>query len=296
MILLTSAGPAVMHEIGYKTKNKFPQIFWIADYRDQIIGNPVEKASLRMRRANFLAVENADMITAVSNGMADDIVRYSPAYKEVAAKTFTLYNGFLSETKKTFIVSSARTDVLRIAYTGVLYAMRRIDILIRALKKVNSSKSNLFELTYCGASASLCAKIIAEEHADSFITNKGFVSKEEAEIEQHKADILLLLKSNEPESGGMTGKFFEYLERDKPILVLGDSDSEFNEIARKIGGIYVLPYDEEKIKEFLIDFASKWPFEIERNAEEVDKFNWNNLAKGLVEEVEKRLKKRQVGG
>jgi hypothetical protein len=90
----------------------------------------------------------------------------------------------------------------------------------------------------------------------------------------------LLLKSNEPESGGMTGKFFEYLERDKPILVLGDSDLEFNEIARKIGGIYVLPYDEEKIKEFLIDFANKWPFEIERNTEEVDKFNWNNLAKG----------------
>jgi len=52
-----------------------------------------------------------------------------------------------------------------------------------------------------------------------------------------------------------------------------------------------LPYDEEKIKEFLIDFANKWPFEIERNTEEVDKFNWNNLAKGLIEEVERRLNK-----
>jgi len=42
--------------------------------------------------------------------------------------------------------------------------------------------------------------------------------------------------------------------------------------------------------------SKKWPFELERNIEEVDKFNWNNLAKGLIEEVEKRLKKRQFGG
>jgi glycosyltransferase involved in cell wall biosynthesis len=293
VILLTSAGPAIMHRIGYEIKKRFPQVFWIADYRDQIVGNPVAKATPRMRKANYLAIKNADMIAAVSEGLVNDIAKYSPVGKEaVLAKSYTLYNGFTSKSAVNPYKPTVDNQRIRIAYTGVLYSMRRIDYLIRAIKEVNSSITKSFELLYCGASSSIVERMVAEEAANSFVTNKGFVSKQEAEKEQDEADILLLLKSNEPETGGMTGKFFEYLERDKPILVLGDSDSEFNEIARKIGGIYVLPYDEEKIKEFLIDFASRWPFEIERNAEEVDKFNWNNLAKGLIEEVERRLKKR----
>ena len=297
VIIFTSAGPAIMHRIGYEIKKKYPEVFWIADYRDQIVGNPVAKATPKMRKANNLAIKNADMITAVSEGLVNDIAKYSPVGKEaVLAKSYTLYNGFASKSAVKPYKPTADNQRIRIAYTGVLYIMRRIDYLIRAIKEVNSSIAKSFELLYCGASSSIVDRIVAEEAANSFVTNKGFVSKQEAEKEQDEADILLLLKSNEPETGGMTGKFFEYLERNKPILVLGDSDSEFNEIARKIGGIYVLPYDEEKIREFLIDFASIWPFEIERNAEEVDKFNWSNLAKGLIEEVERRLKKRQFGG
>jgi len=296
-VLLTSSGPAIMHKIGYEIKKRFPQVFWIADYRDQIVGNPAGEATRRMREANNLAIEHSDMITAVSEGLVSDIAKYSPVGKEaVLAKSYILYNGFASKSAVKPYKPAVDNQKIRIAYTGVLYIMRRIDYLIRAIREVNSLIAKSFELLYCGASSSIVDRIVAEEAAISFVINKGFVSKQEAEKEQDEADILLLLKSNEPETGGMTGKFFEYLERSKPILVLGDSDSEFNEIAKKIGGIYVLPYDEEKIKEFLIEFASKWPFEIERNAEEVDKFNWNNLAKGLIEEVEKRLKKRQFGG
>lgn len=292
-VILSSSGPPIMHTIGHRIKRKYPNVFWIADYRDQITGSPILRASHKMRKANDQAIKKADMITAVSVGLVNDIAKYSPIGEEaVLTKAHILYNGFVSKSSVKACSPTANNQRIRITYTGILYAMRRIDVLIRAMKKASSSLLKSFELLYCGASSSIVDRIVAEEAANSLVTNKGFVSKQEAEKEQDEADILLLLKSNEPESGGMTGKFFEYLERDKPILVLGDSDPEFNEIARKIGGIYVLPYNEERIKEVLIDFSKTWPFEIERNIEEVDKFNWNNLAKGLIEEVERRSKKR----
>lgn len=296
-IVLTSSGPAIMHEIGYRIKRKFPEVYWIADYRDQIVGNPSGEATRKMKRANYSALGFSDLITAASAGMGRDLVRYSNInHSVVEDKLFVLYNGLYKENNETRQESSSVCDnrKIRLVYAGQLYENRRIDLLIRSLK--NGSQKDMYELIYCGPSFEQVNQLLGNEKIEGLVKNKGFVSKQEAEKEQDEADILLLLKSNEPETGGMTGKFFEYLERNKPILVLGDSDSEFNEIARKIGGIYVLPYDEEKIREFLIDFASKWPFEIERNAEEVDKFNWSNLAKGLIEEVERRLKKRQFGG
>jgi glycosyltransferase involved in cell wall biosynthesis len=291
-VVLTSSGPAIMHEIGCRIKRRFPEVYWIADYRDQIIGNPTGKATRKMKKANHMALSCSDLITTVSAGLGRDLVRFSGiSHSIVESKLFVLYNGLYKEDNETIEESSTVCDnrKIRLVYAGQLYENRRIDLIIRSLN--NEGLKDGYELIYCGPSFEQVNQLLGNERIECLVKNKGFVSKQEAEKEQDEADILLLLKSNEPESGGMTGKFFEYLERDKPILVLGDSDLEFNEIARKIGGIYVLPYDEEKIKEFLIDFANKWPFEIERNTEEVDKFNWNNLAKGLIEEVERRLNK-----
>jgi len=159
-----------------------------------------------MRKANYLAIKNADMIAAVSEGLVNDIAKYSPVRKEaVLVKSYTLYNGFASKSAAKTKKSLVDSQRIRIAYTGVLYSMRRIDYLIRGIKEVNSSLAKFFELFYCGSSSSIVERMVAEEAANSFVTNKGFVSKQEAEKEQDEADILLLLKSNEPESGGMTG-------------------------------------------------------------------------------------------
>jgi len=143
-------------------------------------------------------------------------------------------------------------------------------------------------LIYAGSSYSRVERLSTSREGS--IKSLRLVSHEQAICVQRGADLLLLLKSDEPDQGIMTGKFYEYLASNKPILVIGDKDAEFNAIAERIGGIYILPYEEEKIKEFLLDFASKQPFRFERDSQEVDKFNWNNLARNLLEEIKKRLK------
>jgi len=290
-IVFTSASPAVMHRIGARIKESYPNVFWVADYRDQLIRNPVGQETPRTRRADFLAIRNADMLTTVSKGLMQEIAN-NPAFDQeyVFSKAYTLYNGFLRKPCEKANDSRTPTRRIRIVYTGLLYPMRRIDYLIKALSMVNSMTKRGYELVYCGSSGSIVDRLTIDENAKSFVTNKGFVSKEEVEIAQNDADILLLLKSNVPETGGMTGKFFEYLEKDKPILVLGDSDPEFNDIANKIGGIFVLPYDENRIRIFLLDFANKGHFAIRRSDEEVRNFDWHNLVKSLIDEVKSRMK------
>ena len=71
---------------------------------------------------------------------------------------------------------------------------------------------------------------------------RGAVSREESLALQQQSDILLLLESNAPEARGvLTGKVFEYLMTDKPILLIGPGpDSELYQLLQKHDRLFTL--------------------------------------------------------
>jgi hypothetical protein len=71
---------------------------------------------------------------------------------------------------------------------------------------------------------------------------RGGVRRQEALQIQQEADILLLLESNAPEARGvLTGKVFEYLMTDKPILLIGPGpDAELYQLLKKHDRLYTL--------------------------------------------------------
>ena len=74
------------------------------------------------------------------------------------------------------------------------------------------------------------------------IDYRGAVSREESLALQQQSDILLLLESNVPEARGvLTGKVFEYLMTDKPILLVGPGpDSELYQLLQKHDRLFTL--------------------------------------------------------
>lgn len=288
-VLFTSVSPGYLNLIGARIKKKFPNVFWVADYRDPIEDNHNHKSissSLSLKKCDEAAFANADLITAASEGLATKLCGSATRLGyNIDRRCMVIYNGFEHSESETAETGDC-AEKISIVYTGTLYSNQNVELFWKVIS--DECLKEKVRLIYAGSSYSRVERLSTSREGS--IKSLRLVSHEQAICVQRGADLLLLLKSDEPDQGIMTGKFYEYLASNKPILVIGDKDAEFNAIAERIGGIYILPYEEEKIKEFLLDFASKQPFRFERDSQEVDKFNWNNLARNLLEEIKKRLK------
>lgn len=73
--------------------------------------------------------------------------------------------------------------------------------------------------------------------AEGFVDFRGALPRAESIALQRQSDILVLLESPAPEARGvLTGKLFEYLATDKPILALGpDQHSEISRVLEQHG-------------------------------------------------------------
>lgn len=294
-MLFTSHGPEVCHEVGVKIKNIFrDKILWIADYRD-----PMEEhgyvgvtSSSKLRRINKDTFLNADLITTVSFGLKDLLFNQAKNYGiDIQKKTIVIHNGYNEFKNNNFYEKKLLNEKLTIVYTGLLYEGKRdISFLFKAIEELDEKFQQKIEVLYAGKDDSIFLKSTKNCKLRGIAKSLGLITKGEAIRLQEKADILLLLKGRESESGILTGKFFEYLSLKKPILVLGDKDSEFNNIAFKIGGIKIFGYDQLKIlSKFFIETIEKKD-NLERifgkfNEEELKKYSWNYIVDELLENI-----------
>ena len=238
-ILITSAGPAIMNYFGYKIKKKNPNIFWVADYRDLNQNNPgrVDQFNFRLKKMDKLAFKYADLITTVSYGTKEQNIENAKKMGyDIRDRTYVLYNGFSLENNSLELSSKEELkslfvdkDKIYIVYTGSIAPLQKIEYFLKVL-----TDSQQLKFIYAGNSHQLIDVYVQKFNLEDKVINLGFVKKEEAEYLQKKADILLLLKliDGNKDKGIMTGKFYEYLTKNKKIMVIGDQDEEFNEICK----------------------------------------------------------------
>ncbi len=278
IIIFSSAHPGISHEIANNFKNKNgKKITWVADYRDPSISSDVvNNIDVNYaKKLDSMVCKNSNLITSVSQGCLDMIVESS--LNKSIMNSYVLYNGFSeSLLRRKEPIEDPNLGKLHLLYAGRLYPERDIEVLAKAI-----NKNEKFILDTCGFDANEM-NYYQQKYEGSYVYH-GSLPMEKAQELMLKSDILVLLKTNKAkESGGMTGKFFEYVVCNKPILVLGNNDEEFNEIADKIKGVYIASYDEKDIMEKLRLIQST-PFE--RDMDYVRGFCWDNLFKGLEEKI-----------
>ena len=226
--IYSSFRPYSDHFTAFLLKKIFPHLVWIADFRDlhidplynMVVGNRFQHA------CNRWLLQSATVVTTVSEGLATHLKAYNP-------RVFALRNGLIFP-QKSVDTEGGDFEKFTICYTGSMFLDERNPALllavVRHLADQNAIDPTQFQIVYAGKDANIWSDWIKKYNLEVFFESKGLVSGHEARQLQQKSHINLLLTSALPHYGGvMTGKFFEYLAVEKPILVLinGAQDPEF---------------------------------------------------------------------
>lgn len=270
VVVFASNGPVIIGILGYILKKRYEKkIFLVQDFRDPFLYIKGVAFDPLLSKLEKKLIENADMVTAVSKSVMNLL-------SAKARKSYVLYNGFIFEKKE----MSDKEIPNSIGYFGGIYGKR-----VEALYSLAFAlKDTDFKLYYAGKNGDVVSQIFSNAGAENHLINLGFLSKDEVFKYEQKMSILLILKGDD-DRGVLTGKLFEYLNFQKPILVIGNKDTEFNEFTEKFGSVYVVARDEKEIKKALEEIVLTKEFR--RNEKAVQEFSWFKLAEKFVEEVKK---------
>ncbi len=235
-LIYTTSYPYSDHILGLSLKRKFPEIPWVADFRDEWTNNPylLDKPHYRLRmrierRMERQVLANADQLITNTPVMMENFIKTAPDTKD---KFCVIPNGYDSDdfagidTLGTGRNSgTGKNNQFTITYTGALYGRRKPDIFFEALSKLLKNKDI--------AADSIKVKLIGQFKTGQLndkIEKAGlglnvevlpYMAHNECLAQLHSSDALLLLEGAGPGSNAFyTGKIFEYMKTGRPIIAI----------------------------------------------------------------------------
>jgi glycosyltransferase involved in cell wall biosynthesis len=257
-VVLTTSPPNSVHLIGAAVK-RITGVRWVADLRDSIATHPhrrVDRAAARAKEkvsesVARLVARQADVIVAASDAIAEEARGLRPA-----GIVTTILNG--SDFDDFAGLEYERGERFRITHTGSFFGKRDPRPFLSAL--VGSGLDDVVA-RFVGD-----FRVSDREWAESLglgtrLEVHPFVSRREALRLQRDSDALLLLI---PEAGGrgqgvLSGKVFEYLAAERPILAAVPPDGAAADLIRETGtGVVAAPDDVPALTQALAELHSRW--------------------------------------
>ena len=289
-IIYSTSYPYTDHLIGLEIK-KYTNKPWIVDLRDPWVGNKFiyerygEKRKNKEREMEEEVIKNADLVINVTESISDE---YKKRYPQYADKFTVITNGFDRDDLKN--ITKVNEDKFTIRYTGILSEGLSIDSFIRAVEELLEEDKELekdISIEFTGFMPSEHNNIILKSNIKDKVTIRGYVSHGEALNLMASANINMIILPDEENSKGIyTGKIFDCILIEKPILAIMPVDG----IAAKLIndnniGKAVEHDDIEQIKIFIKSEYDNYKMGINRNTGAVEKckqFDRKNLAKSLA--------------
>ncbi len=199
---------------------------WIADFRDEV-NLFFWWQNGRARRYTDMVRRHADLITAVSYGVLDMM--------DMEETGRVLTNGFDREDLPAAACGESRQDgKLRVAYCGYISEGRKnaphrdlspMMQTLRALIDEGVLEKEQLLLVYAGSQGALFEAVAAASGLESCVENHGMVSRQESIRLQLTADLLLMASWHMTgRKGILTGKLFEYMMMEKPVICCMSGD------------------------------------------------------------------------
>ena len=301
-VLVTTGPPHSLHLIGLGLKKKFPDLKWIADFRDPWTEISYYKhlkltkiADKKHRKLESEVFKNADVTLATSYTDAEN-------FRKKGANAFCITNGFdvdasttlsmTEENSKTLPLSNSTTK-FTLSYIGVLEQLRNPEILWETLNDLveeNADFKNDFELKFVGRLDDKILQKIENSVLKNNLTNLGYQTHDIAL--KHMQDSTVLLMTNFPQEsskGIIPGKIFEYLATGKTILSFGPKDADVEKILNETKAGKHFGYEEkENLKKFILESYQNWKSGmLNQNAENIKQFSRKNLTQKLVDLMNK---------
>jgi glycosyltransferase involved in cell wall biosynthesis len=257
--VLTTPPPPALHPLAAAVQ-RTPGAAWVADLRDPLTSHPhrrgYESQLARVKEkavggVGRLVASQANAIVAASDAIAEEARALAPRGKVVTIANGCDFDDFAG-------LEHHASDRLRITHAGHFHGKRDPKPFLRAL-----ADSGLDDVVARFAGDFRAAD---REYAESLglgdrIEVLGEVSRRRSLDLQRDSEALLLLipRSGGREKGVLTGKIFEYLAAERPILAAVPPDGAAAELVRDTGaGVVVASDDVDAMREALLDLHRRW--------------------------------------
>jgi len=256
--VITTSPPLSMNVIGAAVK-RLTGIPWVADQRDSVLQNADRRFERKTVRAKEKALERvvrlvarrADAVVTVSEAIADEMRAFDPAGPVRVIPNGCDFDDFAG-------LEYRPADRFRITHTGSFFGKRNPRAFLSALA---SSGLEDVVVRFVGDFRSVDREWVKGLALGDRLELLDYLPHRRAlELQRDSEANLLLL----PEAAGRgkvvpSGKIFEYLAAERPILAAVPTDGAAARLVRETGaGVVVAPDDEKGIREALLGLHARW--------------------------------------
>src|SRR5687768_15143980 len=256
-VVLTTSPPASVHLVGAAVK-RATGARWVADLRDSLVAHPHRRSESFAVRAKEkvdhgvarLVARSADAITCVSDAIAEEARGFSPRGRVVTISNGCDFDDFAG-------LDYTPGERFRITHTGSFFGKRDPRPFLTALGRSGLDVTARFLGDFRSSDREW-----AEEHGlgDRLELIPYAPRQRSLELQRESEALLLLI----PDAGGrgkgvLSGKVFEYLAAERPILAAVPPDGAAAALIEEIGAGVVVPSDDvEAITAALVELHGRW--------------------------------------
>lgn len=277
-------------------------VSWLMDQRDLPYSDGASDIEILFYRKSIEKMTDyISKYTVVSYGMEKSFIDFCKFENELSKKIYVLHNGYNSQDRK--VIYDDNKNKLVIAYVGDLYAGRRDATMLfealHVLVKRGIEVEKYIQIEYAGNDSSSLYRNASKYGLEEIIKSYGKVQHSKSIEIQQQADLLLLLTWNtEMDQGILTGKMYEYMQAEKPIICITNGTVPNGEAEAMIQdmelGVAVNSICYEKGVNVLADFlnmqlklfCSKEKLIYHPNTDKVNEYNYDRLFIKLLKIME----------
>ncbi|HKI91266.1 MAG TPA: glycosyltransferase family 4 protein [Gaiellaceae bacterium] len=258
-VVLTTSPPGSLHLVGAAVQ-KATGATWVADLRDSLVAHPhrrgdesrlvriKEKAAGGVAR---LVASRADAIVTAAEAISEETRTLNPRGPVVTIANGCDFDDFAG-------LEHRRSDTFRLTHTGSFFGRRDPKPFLRAL-----AESGLEDVVvrFVGDFRAADREFAEELGVADRIELVDYVPRRRSLELQRDSEALLLLI---PEAGGrgrgvLSGKVFEYLAAERPILAAVPPDGAAATLVRDTGaGVVAGPDDVAALRDALVELHGRW--------------------------------------
>lgn len=230
-IIITTGPPHSTHLIGLKLKQRFKNIKWIADFRDpwtDIYYNNILYQSLIAQQINKnyekKVLEACNTLITVSPSLKRLLEKKTS--KNITEKIIVIPNGY-DDDDFAGLEEISPNKQFTITYTGTMADSYPIDSFLQAVQEFSDQFP--IKVRFVGTISENLKNKMESALKDIVEFIAPVPHKESIEFLLQSSVLLLIIPNIIENKGILTGKLFEYIRANRPVLCLGPTDSDTSE-------------------------------------------------------------------
>lgn len=261
-IIFSTSAPYTDHLIALDVKKRTNKP-WVVDLRDPWVGNKFiydrynEKRKAKERELEAEVIKYADKVLNVTKDITDMYIERYPEYKD---KFITITNGFDVSDK---VEDETPSEKFIINYSGIVADGQSPELFLKAVEELiknnDDFKSDLL-VKFTGTIVDKYSYLFENPVIKDNIEINGYASHNVVLKYMKEASInLVILPDTEESKGIYTGKIFDYILSEKPILGIMPLGGVASDLINSKGiGIAVDYNDFNGIKDFIEKTYLTW--------------------------------------